>query len=182
MAKKESKPDKDQKSEKINTAKKNNDIVIEETEDDVVLSSGFNGSPDEMKEEIKKESEKNDVLSRFLVPFFTFIIIGAITAGLTWYYAKPERTNSQSSEEKIQTPPTPTEEPNEAQNSEKPASQATPSAETSKKEENYTIKEGDTLSSVANAYGLLSTELASYNGITDPNSLHIGQVIKIPIK
>lgn len=178
MAKTQKPTPKDSKRVVTETTKKINDIVIEEDESDVLLSSGFNGDPDELKEEIKKEAEKGRVLSRFLVPLFTFILIVLIAAGLTWYYAKPERENSVKTEDKIQTPPDVT---NEAA-VETPAPTPTPTPVPEKKEESYTVKEGDTLSSIANAYGLTSSVVAAYNGITDPNTLRIGQVIKIPIK
>jgi len=167
------------KQKVTDTTKKLNDIVIQEDESDIVLSSGYNGDPDELKEEVKKEAARSDVLSRFLIPLFTFVFITLLVSGLTWYYAKPERVEQTTKEEKIQTPPEVKEEPTETPKTEEPTAE-TPATE--KKEESYTIKEGDTLSSVANAYGLSSSELATYNGITDPNSLQIGQVIKIPIK
>ena len=44
----------------------------------------------------------------------------------------------------------------------------------------YTIAVGDTLFSIAQAYGLTVEELAAYNGITDVNQLEVGQVITIP--
>ncbi len=176
MAKKQKPNPKESKKVVTETTKKINDIVIEEDESDMVLSSGFNGDPDELKEEIKKEAEKGRVLSRFLVPLFTFILIVLIAAGLTWYYARPEREDDIKTEDKIQTPPEVNNETVIEETTPAPA----PAPE--KKEESYTVKEGDTLSSIANAYGLTSSEVATYNGITDPNTLRIGQVIKIPIK
>lgn len=44
----------------------------------------------------------------------------------------------------------------------------------------YTVKAGDTLSSIANKYGTTYQKLAEYNGISNPNIIQIGQVIKIP--
>lgn len=45
----------------------------------------------------------------------------------------------------------------------------------------YTVKRGDTLSSIARAYGTTWQELAKLNGMSNPNSLTIGQVIKVPV-
>ena len=47
-------------------------------------------------------------------------------------------------------------------------------------EQTYTVKKGDTLSGIAAKYGTTYQKLASYNGIANPNSISVGQVIKIP--
>ena len=44
----------------------------------------------------------------------------------------------------------------------------------------YTVKKGDTLSGIAAKYGTTYQELAKYNGIQNPNLIHVGQKIKIP--
>lgn len=44
----------------------------------------------------------------------------------------------------------------------------------------YTVKPGDTLSGIAVAYGVSYQTLASYNKISDPNRIFVGQEIKIP--
>lgn len=44
----------------------------------------------------------------------------------------------------------------------------------------YTVKAGDTLSSIAKKYGTTYQKLAEYNGISNPNIISVGQVIKIP--
>lgn len=43
----------------------------------------------------------------------------------------------------------------------------------------YTVKAGDTLSGIAAKYGTTYQNLASLNGITDPNKIYVGQKIKI---
>jgi len=45
----------------------------------------------------------------------------------------------------------------------------------------YTIQEGDTLGAIARTYGVSIEELMAANGITDPNVLHVGQTLAIPI-
>lgn len=44
----------------------------------------------------------------------------------------------------------------------------------------YTVKAGDILSMIAAKYGTTYQKLASYNGIANPNNIHVGQKIKIP--
>ena len=44
----------------------------------------------------------------------------------------------------------------------------------------YKVKAGDTLIGIAAAFGTTHEALAALNGITDPSSLRIGQILKIP--
>ena len=44
----------------------------------------------------------------------------------------------------------------------------------------YVVKPGDTLWQIAAQYGLSADQLASYNNITDPNNLQVGQELRIP--
>ncbi len=44
----------------------------------------------------------------------------------------------------------------------------------------YTIKENDTLSAIAEIYGVSVNDIKAYNGITDVYNLSVGLVIKIP--
>lgn len=44
----------------------------------------------------------------------------------------------------------------------------------------YTVKSGDTLSSIASKYNTTYQKLAQYNNISNPNVINVGQVIKIP--
>lgn len=46
----------------------------------------------------------------------------------------------------------------------------------------YTVKSGDTLSGIAAKYGTTYQALASYNGISNPNKISVGQKLKIPKK
>lgn len=47
-------------------------------------------------------------------------------------------------------------------------------------EELYTIQSGDTLFEIAQAFGVTMDDLISYNGISNPDSIPAGQVLKIP--
>lgn len=44
----------------------------------------------------------------------------------------------------------------------------------------YTVVGGDTLSGIASKYGTTYQRLAEYNNISNPNLIHVGQLIKIP--
>ena len=44
----------------------------------------------------------------------------------------------------------------------------------------YTVKKGDTLSSIARLYNTTYTALAQYNNISNYNIINVGQVVKIP--
>ena len=44
----------------------------------------------------------------------------------------------------------------------------------------YKVKAGDTLVGIAAKFGTTPKAIATLNGITDPTSLHAGQILKIP--
>ncbi len=44
----------------------------------------------------------------------------------------------------------------------------------------YTVKKGDTLTSIAKTYGLTLDDISKANKITDPKKLQLGQVLKVP--
>lgn len=46
----------------------------------------------------------------------------------------------------------------------------------------YIVKKGDTLSKIANQYGINYMDLAKYNNIANPNLILVGQKLKIPSK
>jgi hypothetical protein len=48
----------------------------------------------------------------------------------------------------------------------------------------YTVRSGDTLAKISNSMTIggtaYATAIASYNGITDPNKIYVGQKVRIP--
>jgi LysM repeat protein len=44
----------------------------------------------------------------------------------------------------------------------------------------YTVAEGDTLSEIANHFDMATADLQAANGLTDPNYLYIGQILRVP--
>jgi len=44
----------------------------------------------------------------------------------------------------------------------------------------YTIKRGDTLQAIANAFGVTVESIIDLNGITNPDSIAAGQTVEIP--
>ncbi len=52
-------------------------------------------------------------------------------------------------------------------------------ASTPQGENTYTVQAGDTLSGIASKYGTTYQELAALNGISDPNVIHVGQVLLV---
>lgn len=167
----------DVEQEKVVETKKKG-IVIAETEDDIILG-GLKGDPDDFQEEVKKEAEKGKFL-RTITPILVFLLLGVVVAYGTMYYKKQSDTEGpKKTEDKIQTPPT--VEENEETVTESatttPAPQ-TPAASAGYTE--YTVVAGDTLSGIANAHDLTSTQLAQYNNISVETMLQIGQKLKIP--
>ena len=63
---------------------------------------------------------------------------------------------------------------------ETPVKPVEPSKPQTSSETTYIVKKGDTLSGIASKYGTTYQILASYNGISNPNVISVGQVIKIP--
>lgn len=57
-----------------------------------------------------------------------------------------------------------------------PASGATKSARTNR----YVVQAGDSLSDIAEQFGLTLKELQDANNIENPDSIYVGQILKIP--
>ncbi len=47
-------------------------------------------------------------------------------------------------------------------------------------QQTYTIQAGDTLAEIAAAYGVSVDALADANGITNPDQIEVGQILRIP--
>ena len=62
----------------------------------------------------------------------------------------------------------------------KPETSTKPSTQTSVQTKTYTVKSGDTLSSIAEKYNTTYQTLAKYNNISNPSLIYPGQKIKIP--
>jgi LysM repeat protein len=183
--------DKKVKDSKSNTVKPKcgkDPIVIEEKEEDILITE-LKGDPDNFKQEVRKEAQKGKAM-RILLPIIFFLILGTIVGGATWYYQNSNKEAApKNADEKIQTPPI-VDEDEEVIENEDPVAETpeptptptltTPPATSTTGYTEYTVKAGDTLSGIANANDMTSAELASYNNITNPESLQIGQVLKIP--
>lgn len=156
-------------------------IVIKETEEDLVFDHGL-AEEGNFKEAVKSEIEKGK-LSKIVIPIVVLILLGIIVAGATWYYAKPEKTVP-STDEKIMTPPEVKEEAPKKEETKAPAEKSEVAKEdtttSTSSVTSYTVKEGDTLSGIADKFDMTSSALAKYNGLKDADALHIGQVLKIP--
>lgn len=67
-----------------------------------------------------------------------------------------------------------------ANSSVKPSSPASTNSANNSSTTVYTVKSGDTLSGIASKYGTTYQKLASYNNISNPDLIYVGQQIKIP--
>jgi LysM repeat protein len=47
-------------------------------------------------------------------------------------------------------------------------------------QQTYTVREGDSLSGIANRFGVTEKELQKTNHLSDPNAIYAGQVLVIP--
>jgi LysM repeat protein len=86
----------------------------------------------------------------------------------------PEPGDLQSAPEEPEEPAEPaddteTDEPANEEGSEEPANEGV-----------YVVQEGDTLYAIAVQFGVSMDELMAENGMSDPNSLQVGQELQIP--
>jgi LysM repeat protein len=61
-----------------------------------------------------------------------------------------------------------------------PTPTATPQAQPTAAPVTYVVKAGDTLSGIADLFGLTVDDIVRANSIADPNALQVGQVLTIP--
>lgn len=57
---------------------------------------------------------------------------------------------------------------------------AAPAAASAPQPQTYTVQEGDTLSGIAQAYGVSSADIITVNGLADGDDIHPGDVLAIP--
>jgi len=147
-----------------------------------------------LNEELKKHSKKEH--TRRIITYsvvFTALIVFVVLAKIFVFKGniRISETEEKSPSEKIETVPATTVE-TEKKPETKPTETTTPAspapapapAPTPAPEQGYTtyvVKEGDTLSQIANANGMTSKELMDYNSLVDPE-LMPGQNLKIPKK
>ncbi len=142
-----------------------------------------------LHEELKKDTKgdkKRRIISRGLI--ILAVIVFAVLAKVFIFKGniKINDQETKSPSQKIENQPqvakpSTSETPPAAPNSQPAASPApAPSQPASPGYTTYVVKEGDTLSGIANANGMTSAQLMSYNGLTDPNSIQPGDQLKIP--
>lgn len=140
-----------------------------------------NGLHEELKTHSKKDRKRRIVANVFV---FLTILVFVILAKVFVFKGDIKISDDQkkSPSEKIETQPNLNEETKPAENPATPAPATPAPAPTPAPDPGYTtyvVKEGDTMSGVANANGMTSKQLMDYNGLVDP-TLMPGQNIKIP--
>ncbi len=104
-----------------------------------------------------------------------------MTARAAAYTPTPEPTPTATEEPTVVVTEEPTPEPTvEVVVTPVQTPEVQPSPVVSGGETSYTVRPGDTLFSIARRYGLTFEEVAAFNGITNPNLIQPGQVIRIP--
>jgi LysM repeat protein len=133
---------------------------------------------DEFKKEIRENGNKKNILGTLTALIAVLLVFGTIGVAGYELIFKPEKIEQKSAEEKIESRPA--ESINDETPVETPVTAPAPVAEKAPFVE-YTVVSGDSYSSIANANGMSSADLMTYNGVTSED-LQIGQVIKIPNK
>jgi LysM repeat protein len=102
------------------------------------------------------------------------VVVSLVVVALvlfTWDRAQPGRGNSSTASGTAGPGTTPDATPNNAA----PEATATPSTTI------YIVKSGDTLSGIAQQFGVTVEDLMAANNLTDPNLLRVGQTLTIPV-
>lgn len=147
---------------------------IEKTEKKPVLPMN-----EEIKSNSKKDRKRKMLANGLIVAFLLFLAVLAkvyIFKGNIRINEKPNKAPS----EKIENSPTVETTTTIATTTTVPGAAPVTTTTTPQSFTTYTVKDGDTYSSIANTNGMTSAKLMEYNGTTDPNSLQVGQQIKIP--
>ncbi len=135
---------------------------------------------DEFKKDIKAPHKNSNFFGTLIALIAIVLVFG--TVGIAGYQMlfRPESIETKSAEEKIESRPVEkTETKTETKVETKTETKTTTPVATAEKDTSYTVKSGDTWSSIANANGMSSTKLMEYNGTTSED-LQIGQTIKVP--
>lgn len=176
------------KTERL-SEKKQEKIIIEGKKDDVPASD-LVGDPNDFEKEVVREAKRGRA-ARVVLPIVFFVFIASLVGFATWYYQdQGGKEEEVGFEEKIQTPPIidldSRDHDEQEESEEEKDSSLGPGDSTSEESPSgyteYTVKEGDTLSGIANANGMSSTELAEYNNMSVEDVIRIGDKIKIPDK
>lgn len=137
---------------------------------------------EELKNHSKKDRKRRIIANSFVV---LTVVVFVILAKVFIFKGdiKISDDNKKAPSEKIESQPEVKDETKPAETpATTPAAPAAPAPATPAPETGYTtyvVKEGDTLSSIANTNNMTSKQLMDYNGIVDP-TLMPGQNIKIP--
>ncbi len=143
-------------------------------------------SESQLSDEFKKDINEKRKSNNFLGTVIAFLAIALVfgTVGVAGYQmlVRPESIESKSASEKIESRPAEkkevkTETPSTPAATTPAPTTPAPAATTS--ETTYTVKSGDTWSTIANANGISSAKLMEYNGTTSED-LQIGQTVKLP--
>ncbi|MEK7447224.1 MAG: LysM peptidoglycan-binding domain-containing protein [Patescibacteria group bacterium] len=137
-----------------------------------------------LNEELKNHSKKDKkrrIIANSLVVLTVVVFVILAKVFIFKGDIKISDDNKKAPSEKIESQPEVKDETKPAEvpatTPAAPTAPATPAPETGYT--TYVVKEGDTLSSIANANNMTSKQLMDYNGIVDP-TLMPGQNIKIP--
>jgi len=135
---------------------------------------------DEFKKDIRENGGKNNILGTLLALIAIILVFGTIGVAGYELIFKPESVEQKTANEKIESrPETVVETPKAETTTPTPvAVTPTPVATPTATAKEYTVAEGDVLGSIANKFDTTVAKLMALNGITDENSLQIGQVIK----
>lgn len=134
----------------------------------------------EFKDGIEKEGKGSNLLNIIVTLVFIVIIFGSMGIAAYEIFYKPEKIETKSSEEKIESRPDSGGEITETTVTTVVAETTTTTTKAASGAKEYTVISGDTLGAIATKYSTTVEALMSYNGITDETSLQIDQVIKIP--
>jgi len=139
-----------------------------------------------LSEDLKKHSKKDRNRRLLANVAIVFIVIVFVILAKVYVFKGDIKINDQQAKtpsEKIENTPKEDKKEEASQTAKEPSPAPAPAPPPPAEDKGYTtyvIKEGDTLSGIANANGMTSKQLMDYNGIVDPASILPGQSIKIP--